>query len=196
MRVKKCLHHLTVLFVLFALLAQWQVYAGWFKDDPPPPPTWQDKVKQGWEKTCSWCSDHKEEIAVGAAVVAAATIAYLNSDSGEVSKPKYTYDGGATMGPGLEFTRDQKALWLQQNREWNGGVLRSAISGIELHPPQQCRRGVTPDPLEAQVDHIYPRSKGGWNTPENAQIISREENIRKSDHVEGKAAFWNRFWNE
>ena len=191
MNMKKCLHHVIVLSVLSALMT---LGLACRKEEPPPPPpmTWQDKVKQGWENTCKWCSDHKGEIVVGATAVAVATLVYLNSDS----NPTYTYEGNAKMGPGREFTREQKASFLQQNRERYGGVLRSAISGVELHPPQQYRRGVTPDPLEAQVDHIYPRSKGGWNTPENAQIISREENMRKSNNVESKSEFWKRFWNE
>ena len=119
-----------------------------------------------------------------------------NPSKGAGSRASYTYEGGAKVGPFLEFSKGQRSSFLQQNMEQNGGVLRSDTTGQILHWPQQCRRGVTPDPLEAQVDHIYPRSKGGWNTAENAQVISREENIRKSNHVESKAEFWKNFWNE
>ena len=77
--------------------------------------------------------------------------------------------------------RTQKKRILQANRDRNAGVLRSDKSGQKLVPPQQSRKGMTPPHNEAHVDHIKPRSKGGPNTMDNAQVLSREDNLMKSD---------------
>ncbi len=37
--------------------------------------------------------------------------------------------------------------------------------------------------LDVEVDHIYPVSKGGKHHPDNLQILTREENLKKSNHV-------------
>ncbi|MBQ3772388.1 MAG: HNH endonuclease [Bacteroidaceae bacterium] len=36
---------------------------------------------------------------------------------------------------------------------------------------------------QAEIDHIHPRSKGGSNDSSNAQVLSKEENLRKSDRM-------------
>jgi RHS repeat-associated protein len=81
------------------------------------------------------------------------------------------------------FTRAQKREILQTNREKNAGELRSDKSGQALVPSKKSERGVTPPQNEAQVDHVYPRSKGGSNAPDNSQVLSRQENRKKSDVV-------------
>ncbi|MGA2279421.1 MAG: RHS repeat-associated core domain-containing protein [Verrucomicrobiota bacterium] len=86
---------------------------------------------------------------------------------------------------GKPFTRAQKRDILNANRERNGGELHSDLSGEPLVPSQKSAKGVTPPPNEAQVDHVIPRSKGGPNTPENAQLLSRKENRAKSDTLPG-----------
>ena len=65
--------------------------------------------------------------------------------------------------------------------EKNGGVIKSDLSGEILVPAPQSKKGVTPNPLEAQIDHIFPKSKGDSNSYSNAQVLSRIENIKKSD---------------
>lgn len=65
--------------------------------------------------------------------------------------------------------------------ERNGGVKKSDMSGEILVPATKSQKGVTPNPLEVQIDHIEPRSKGGTNSYSNAQVLSRYENIKKSD---------------
>ncbi|MFN7643339.1 MAG: HNH endonuclease signature motif containing protein, partial [Burkholderiales bacterium] len=85
---------------------------------------------------------------------------------------------------GAPFTRAQKRDILAANRERNGGELRSDKSGEVLKPSEKSQRGVTPASNEAQVDHKVPRSRGGTNDPENAQVLSRQENRTKSDKIE------------
>lgn len=65
----------------------------------------------------------------------------------------------------------------------NGGKIKSDLSGKELVPAAQNKPGVTPNPNEVQIDHIFPRSKGGSNSYSNAQVLSRGENILKSDKI-------------
>lgn len=57
-------------------------------------------------------------------------------------------------------------------------------SGELLQSAQQSKKGVTPPRNEAQVDHKTPRAAGGTNDPKNAQVLSRKENIQKSDKIE------------
>lgn len=94
---------------------------------------------------------------------------------------------GVTKGkykPGGKFTRAQKRDILRANRERNGGDLRSDKSGELLQPAQQSKKGVTPPGNEAHVDHKLPRSAGGTNDPSNAQVLSRDENLKKSNKTE------------
>lgn len=87
------------------------------------------------------------------------------------------------VGPYKDFTADQKRAILDENRKRNGGVLRDDDTGEELVPSQKSRKGVTPPENEAQVDHVYPKSKGGTNSYKNAKVISRKRNREKSNKV-------------
>jgi RHS repeat-associated protein len=85
-------------------------------------------------------------------------------------------EDSASVAPGKEFTRAQKRKMMAANRERNGGVLVDDEDGQPLVPAEQSKKGVTPPPNEAAVDHYIPRSKDGPNSYKNAQIIARKRN--------------------
>ena len=87
------------------------------------------------------------------------------------------------VGEGKKFTAAQKKKIIAENMKNNGGKIKSDLSGKELVPAAQNKPGVTPNPNEVQIDHIFPRSKGGSNSYSNAQVLSRGENILKSDKI-------------
>ena len=87
-----------------------------------------------------------------------------------------------SVGPGKDFTQAQKRNILNANRERNGGVLRSDESGTQAVAPQQSKKGIAPPSNEAHVDHIVPKSQGGPNSYKNAQVLTRQENLKKSDN--------------
>jgi RHS repeat-associated protein len=80
------------------------------------------------------------------------------------------------------FSKTTKDQAKEANRQKNDGKMRDARTGEEVQPAQQSQKGVRPPDNEAHVDHIQPRSKGGDNSPENAQILSRKENLKKGDN--------------
>jgi hypothetical protein len=85
---------------------------------------------------------------------------------------------------GKNFTPTQRKTIFAENERQNGGPLRDDRTGEVLVPPQQRKRGVPAPPNEAQVDHVYPKSKGGPNTYSNAEVRSRLNNIRKGKRIE------------
>lgn len=88
-----------------------------------------------------------------------------------------------SVGPGKDFTQTQKNKILEANRKANGGQLVDDESGEALVPPTKSQKGVVPDPMEAQVDHRHPKSKGGTNSYTNAQVLARKNNIKKSNRT-------------
>ncbi len=84
---------------------------------------------------------------------------------------------------GAEYDQTRKTEILNENRARNNGQLRSDKTGKLLEQPQKSMKGVTPPKNEAQVDHIIPKSQGGYNSFENAQVIERAANIEKSNSL-------------
>ncbi len=177
---------LTAVCTMCMLSLNFSAFAGWSE-------LWDDtceKTKSAAYEVGQWVSSHKEEIITVAAVATAVVIA-CNGGDPESVRTSYPsdYSGGYTYktsrsaeGPYKPFSSGQKADILRQNRERNGGVLRSDYSGRILEEPRRYTKGCTPSPYEAQIDHIRPRSGGGWNSASNAQVLSREENLSKSDN--------------
>ncbi|MGN6568100.1 MAG: HNH endonuclease, partial [Flavipsychrobacter sp.] len=98
-----------------------------------------------------------------------------SADYSSVPDPK-------NAGPGKKFTPAQKKAYIKENMKQNGGVIKSDKSGETLDMPVQSKKGVKANMKQAEVDHIIPRSKGGKNTSDNAQILSKEENLKKSNN--------------
>ncbi|KAA6467433.1 MULTISPECIES: RHS repeat-associated core domain-containing protein [Bacillus cereus group] len=101
---------------------------------------------------------------------------------GKRTKPLYGHlKDSKFVGAGKNFTSSQKRKILAENRKRNGGILRSDASGKRLCKPKRSKKGQKHCQNEANVDHYFPRSKGGTNSFKNAQVLSRKENIRKSN---------------
>jgi hypothetical protein len=86
-----------------------------------------------------------------------------------------------SRGRGKEFTKKQKEKILEENRKQNDGYLRSDKDGSILDEPVQSKSGVPANMNQAEVDHVFPKSKGGDNTFSNSQVLSKSQNISKSD---------------
>ena len=87
------------------------------------------------------------------------------------------------VGPGMPFKNDkQRKAIFQHNKDMNNGVLTSDQSGVPMVPHPQNKKGVVPPSNGAQIDHSRAAANGGTNESSNARVISREENIRKSDN--------------
>jgi hypothetical protein len=119
------------------------------------------------------------EISSGIAVVAATSALKSfkeNPPYGHLKDPH-------TVGPGKDFTQAQKRQIYEANRARNGGKIVSDLSGKILTEPQKSMKGVAPRADAANIDHEYPKSKGGTNSFTYANVLSFDENMDKRDRV-------------
>lgn len=129
----------------------------------------------------------------GVAAAAEGTILAVSGANGLTSqKGRVNAEGGKysdlpeprNVGDGKKTTSSQRARILERNAQNNGGQMRSDGDGRPLNQPQKTAKGQKADMNQAEVDHIDPRSKGGSNSNKNLQVISKEENIKKSNKTE------------
>jgi hypothetical protein len=105
------------------------------------------------------------------------------SKPAQTARPYSHLKDHRSVGPGKDFTTRQREKILEANRARNGGVLRDDVTGELLVQPTQSRKGVTPDPMEAQVDHVFPKAEGGSNSFSNARVRARKHNAEKGDAI-------------
>ena len=115
--------------------------------------------------------------------------------AGDASRASSKMGGDAAQGPyshlqdhpsvgaGKPFTRSQRAKMLKENQKANQGVIKDDRTGEELVQAEKHQKGVAPPANEAHVDHVIPRSKGGSNSFKNAEVRSRENNLKKSNNT-------------
>ena len=82
-----------------------------------------------------------------------------------------------SVNSGKKFTASQKEKIRTANRMQNNGYLRSDEDGTFLTTPQKGGS----DPLQAEIDHITARSKGGSNSYKNARVLSKQQNMKKGN---------------
>jgi RHS repeat-associated protein len=104
------------------------------------------------------------------------------SDGPPTNKGRYGHlPNPRDAGPGRETTRAQRRRILDENRRQNDGQLRDDETGELLTPPAQCRKGISRDANEAQVDHMLARSKNGSSENHNLQVIGGKRNREKGN---------------
>jgi hypothetical protein len=102
---------------------------------------------------------------------------------GAPSNPYAHLSDPPDVGPFKPFSASQKREIISENRANNGGALRSDSSPTDLVLTSPRVRGIAVNPNEVNIDHDFPRSKGGYNSYANAKVLSFSENLRKLDRI-------------
>ncbi len=102
---------------------------------------------------------------------------YSSGDYSNLQEPKNVKEGG-------DFTPAQRRRILDENAKRNGGTIKSDKSGTPANKPVQAKKGVKADMNQAEVDHKIAKSKGGTNSNSNAQVLTKEENLKKGSKIE------------
>ena len=107
----------------------------------------------------------------------------LTNDKGRVNADgKYSnLPEPRNVGDGKKTTTAQRQRILNENKNQNGGNLKSDGDGRPLNQPSRNQKGQKADMNQAEVDHVIPRSKNGSNSNANQRVISKEENLRKGN---------------
>jgi hypothetical protein len=92
---------------------------------------------------------------------------------------------GSRGGPGAgkDFTPKTKGTIATNNATANGGTPVCVNCQKPLIPAKQSVKGVPRPDNEIQIDHIYPKAKGGNNTEANGQALCPICNNLKSDTI-------------
>ncbi|MEO6454236.1 MAG: DUF6443 domain-containing protein [Ginsengibacter sp.] len=85
---------------------------------------------------------------------------------------------------GKAFTPKEKAKVIEANKANNNGAAVCQNCGVTTTKPAQSKKNETPPKTDRQVDHKYPKSKGGSGTADNGQVLCRDCNVKKSDKVQ------------
>jgi 5-methylcytosine-specific restriction endonuclease McrA len=137
-------------------------------------PTLANAMAMSYSEALSQWTDPQQLLAAASILAVRPTVGAKVNYSKLKSPNKITTGG--------KFTQAQKQRILEANRKANGGVLKSDLSGQPLVNPVQSKKGVPATMNQGEVDHIIPRSRGGNNSNGNAQVLSKKENIRKSNN--------------
>ena len=86
-----------------------------------------------------------------------------------------------SVGPGKPFTPVQKKAIINENMKQNGGQIKSDASGKVADKATQSKKGVKANMNQAEVDHKIRKARGS-NSAQNAQILTKEENLKKSNN--------------
>jgi hypothetical protein len=86
---------------------------------------------------------------------------------------------------GKPFTPAGKRKVVEKSRNNNDGVTVCDDCGVEAIPAQPSRVGVSPDPRETRIDHIWPESLDGPGSPWNGRVTCVPCNARWSNTPKG-----------
>jgi hypothetical protein len=78
-------------------------------------------------------------------------------------------------------TKTQREFRKAESEYNHNGRLIDEDNGNVLVDGKKHKSGVRPPDNEAQIDHVYPKSKGGDGTLNNLQLKGRKDNISKSN---------------
>ena len=110
-----------------------------------------------------------------------AVIDLVTGFGGEAKKLLKGTKGGKRAGK--DFTKKGKGEVIDANKKSNNGTTVCEDCGTGTVPAKKSEKGVSPPSNETQVDHIFPKSKGGDGSPSNGQVLCRDCNRTKSDKV-------------
>lgn len=109
------------------------------------------------------------------------TVKVLNSEGNDKKDVKTgTKDGDRA---GKVFTKKGKGEVIENNKKENDGKTVCVDCGTETTPTSKREKGSKVADTETQVDHIYPKDKGGNGDPSNGQVLCQSCNNTKSNQL-------------
>lgn len=122
-------------------------------------------------------------VAVEGLSMAASGAASLTTQKGRlnIEDSKKGTKGGDRAGK--DFTPKGREEIIEANKQKNSGQNLCEDCGVQTIPSQKSQSGVSPVGNELQVDHIYPKSKGGDGATSNGQVLCRDCNITKGNKL-------------